>query len=36
MPITGVDFIAIFIVEKGSDVFQGFCNCAFHQGAALL
>ncbi|KAJ6403486.1 hypothetical protein OIU84_015400 [Salix udensis] len=30
MPITSVDFIALFIVKKSSDVFQSCCHCTSH------
>eukprot|EP00474_Spongospora_subterranea_P002624 CRZ03082.1 hypothetical protein [Spongospora subterranea] len=26
--VSSIDLIVLFIIEKGSDIFQGFCNCA--------
>lgn len=31
--VSSIDLIVLFIVEKGSDIFQGFCNCAPNSGS---
>lgn len=35
MPVACIDLIAIFIIEKSSNVFQGFSNCAPYSGVLL-
>lgn len=31
--VSSIDLIVLFIIEKGSDIFQGFCNCAPNSGS---
>ncbi|MCI24414.1 hypothetical protein A2U01_0045597, partial [Trifolium medium] len=35
MPVACIDLVTIFVVEKSSNVFQGFCDCAPYSGALL-
>lgn len=36
MPVTSIYLIPFFVIEKGSYVFQGLCDCASHPGEILL
>lgn len=31
--VSSIDLIVLFVIEKGGDIFQGFCNCASSSGS---